>query len=130
VASKKEQNFEELRKRASERISELLKEDRPVDPLVVRDFAKYYEEKIKELEYLEKKQYLDLRKKFAWATFALLVLWLAVILVIVFLQGYSCITLSDAVLITLISTTTANIAAYFLVVIRHLFPLPKGAKLK
>lgn len=54
--------------------------------------------------------------------FWLIVIWLLIILVIVVLTGLEKLTLSDAVLIALITTTTANIAAFFLGVVKYLFP--------
>lgn len=48
--------------------------------------------------------------------------WLVIILAMLFLYGFKLMTFSDAVLITLITTTTANITVFFLGVIRYLFP--------
>ena len=85
------------------------------------DKAKKEEETFEHLQRKEFKQMIKLRRTFAFLIFFLLLGWLTTIMVILFLYGVS--KLSDAVLITLISTTTANIAVYFLVVTRHLFPL-------
>jgi len=63
-----------------------------------------------------------LRKIYAMRLFVLLCIWLGLILAIIILQGFQIIKLADSVLITLITTTTANVAAYFLVVTKYLFP--------
>ena len=71
------------------------------------------------------KQGIKLRRKFAEKIFIMLSVWLALIMVIIFFSGFEfhSFKLSDGVLITLITTTTANVVAFFLVVTRHLFPL-------
>ncbi|MEM7550077.1 MAG: hypothetical protein AAF363_10390 [Bacteroidota bacterium] len=76
------------------------------------------------LDYDSKEQNIKERKKYARFIFTLICIWLGLILLILFFQGFSNIKfhLSDTVLITLITTTTANIAAYFLVVTKYLFP--------
>jgi hypothetical protein len=62
------------------------------------------------------------RKKYAQLIYWMLVGWLVVILTLVFLYGLKAVFYSDAVLITLITTTTANITVFFLGVVRYLFP--------
>jgi len=63
-----------------------------------------------------------LRRNYAYYIFWMVCIWLSIILIIIFFQGFGIFDLNNSVLITLISSTTANIAAYFLVVIRYLFP--------
>jgi cytochrome b subunit of formate dehydrogenase len=70
------------------------------------------------------------RKRYAWYIFVMIVIWLLTILGIVIAAGLKKLSLSDAVLITLITTTTANIAAFFLGVIRYLFPNPVKEEIK
>ncbi len=68
------------------------------------------------------------RKGYASKLYWLVTVWLGLILFFVFMQGAQVVpftttsfSLSDPLLITLITTTTANVAAFFLVVIRYLF---------
>jgi hypothetical protein len=68
------------------------------------------------------------RKGYATRLYWLVSIWLVVILFFVFVQGVGTIpfaglhfAISDTVLITLITTTTANVAAFLLVVVRYLF---------
>lgn len=75
-----------------------------------------------ELRNVDREQNIKLRKKYAYRIFVMVCIWLFIILTITCFQAIGCFHLSDAVLITLISTTTANVAAYFLGVIRYLFP--------
>jgi uncharacterized coiled-coil protein SlyX len=79
-------------------------------------------------ELKDLKQDRDERKSYASKLYWLVLVWLVIILLIVFFQGVHYLPgtsfsfkLSDVVLITLITTTTANVAAFFLVVVRYLF---------
>lgn len=78
------------------------------------------------LEGLE--QDIELRKKFAWGIFILIVAWLALVFVVLFVQGFSAsicdhqFRLSDQVLLALIAGTTANVLGIFVIVVRYLFP--------
>jgi uncharacterized membrane protein len=62
------------------------------------------------------------RKKYAQLIYWMIVGWLIVILTMLFFYGFKLMSFSDAVLITLITTTTANITVFFLGVVRYLFP--------
>ena len=79
-------------------------------------------------ELKDLKQDRDERKSYASKLYWLVLVWLVVILLIIIFQGLQSLPgapfyfkLSDKVLITLITTTTANVAAFFLVVVRYLF---------
>ncbi|MCX8491820.1 MAG: hypothetical protein ORN54_12200 [Cyclobacteriaceae bacterium] len=76
-------------------------------------------------ELKDLKQDRDERKSYAFKLYWLVLVWLLMILLIILFQGLQfsplLFKLSDAVLITLITTTTANVAAFFLVVVRYLF---------
>ena len=61
------------------------------------------------------------RKKYARWVFLLIIGWLISDLVVVFFVGLQIIKLSDAVLITLITTTTGSVIAIFLYVMVYLF---------
>ncbi len=52
---------------------------------------------------------------------AIVSVWLLIVSSILFLQGTSCVQLSDAVLITLLSTTTINILGLPLIILKGLF---------
>lgn len=78
-------------------------------------------------ELKDLRQDRDERKSYASKLYWLVLIWLSVILIIVTLQGLKLsglgfsFQLDDVVLVTLITTTTANVAAFFLVVVRYLF---------
>lgn len=79
-------------------------------------------------ELKDLRQDRDERKSYASKLYWLVLVWLVIILSIIIFQGLHFLPgtglifkLSDLVLITLITTTTANIAAFFLVVVRYLF---------
>jgi hypothetical protein len=74
------------------------------------------------------KQDRTARKDYASKLYWLVSLWLGTILFVVWVQGLGKVpftsqpfALSNTVLITLVSTTTANVAAFLLVVVRYLF---------
>jgi undecaprenyl pyrophosphate phosphatase UppP len=61
------------------------------------------------------------RKRYAKNTFVLTCIWISVVLVIIGLCGFNIMKLSDTVLVTLISTTTANVFGFFFLVMKYLF---------
>jgi hypothetical protein len=66
------------------------------------------------------------RKMFSQRLFFITVLWMFIVLVIVIECGRKKITLSDGVLIALITTTTANVFGFFYVVVNYLFNKDKS----
>lgn len=78
-------------------------------------------------ELKDLRQDRDERKSYASKLYWLVMIWLTSILAITVLQGLKMpgnkfsFQLSDIVLVTLITATTANVAAFFLVVVRYLF---------
>jgi hypothetical protein len=66
------------------------------------------------------------RKSFSQWIFAVTVLWMFVVIMIVIQCGRKIITLSDGVLIALITTTTANVFGFFYVVVNYLFNKDKS----
>ena len=66
------------------------------------------------------------RRKFSWAIFYVMVLWIAAVLLIVIQCANTNWHLSDSVLITLISTTTATVIGVFIVVANYLFNRDKS----
>lgn len=66
------------------------------------------------------------RKGFAISVFTLVSLYLAAVLTILFIQGFSkSFYLSDSVLITLLGTTTANVISILVIVVTYLFSRKK-----
>jgi len=66
------------------------------------------------------------RKAFSNWIFAITVLWMFVVLMIVIQCSRRVFILSDGVLITLITTTTANVFGFFYVVVNYLFNKEKS----
>ncbi|MEI6946614.1 hypothetical protein V9K67_05385 [Paraflavisolibacter sp. H34] len=66
------------------------------------------------------------RKRYAELIFAITVIWLFIILMIVIQCGKGTLRLSDAVLITLITTTTASVFGFFLLVVNYYFNKDKS----
>lgn len=67
------------------------------------------------------------RRKFSRRVFGLALGWLLLVLAIVVFNGFSLwsFSLSDQVLIALLTTTTANIIGTLVIVLNYLFPRPK-----
>jgi len=61
------------------------------------------------------------RLSYAKLTFILTCVWISTSMTIVVCEGANILSLSEAVLITLISTTTANVFGFFFLVIKYLF---------
>ena len=119
----------DLEKAASLEREKYLVEEAETDTFTKSELKEY---DIRKLQYASEEQNIKERKKYAKHIFYLITCWLAIILLIVFFQAvkkvpFTCVPfeLSETVLITLITTTTANIAAYFLVVTKYLFPNSK-----
>ncbi|MEO6453828.1 MAG: hypothetical protein ABIN97_07155 [Ginsengibacter sp.] len=86
-----------------------------------------------EIEYVIKSQFADSlqqnrqeRIKYAKWTFWLTVIWILVVLAFVFFSSYrpkgkKILEMSDTILITLITTTTVNVFAFFILVMKFLF---------
>lgn len=69
------------------------------------------------------KQDTDERKRYANKLFWFLITYMVMVFIILFLHGFSVVKfyVHDVVIITLISTTTANIIAIFIFVVKYLF---------
>ena len=67
------------------------------------------------------------RKKFADRLFKFLIGFLTCVLLIVLFDGFSfvCFDITDAALVAILTTTTANIIGVFTFVVRYLFPTKK-----
>ncbi|MBX7147079.1 MAG: hypothetical protein K1X44_07210 [Alphaproteobacteria bacterium] len=60
------------------------------------------------------------RSAYRWILGAVLI-WLILVMTIIFLTGFDVIHLSDAVMIALLTTTTANVIAMLWAIIKYLF---------
>lgn len=67
------------------------------------------------------------RKQYARNTFILTCTWISIVLVIIGFSGLELMKLSDTVLVTLISTTTANVFGFFFLVMKYLFKIEPEA---
>jgi len=99
------------------------------DPKTKDEFFDYETEKNKfDIDY--KKSFLKTRKWVGALTFLLVWVWLFAMIYFVLSNGAGELvwtdiyfSLSDAVLITLITTTTINVVAFLTIVIKNLFPI-------
>jgi Fe2+ transport system protein B len=74
-------------------------------------------------EMEDKEADISLKKTYGWAIIAVLGLWeLFVIVIIAIHLGSKAVKLSDTVLITLLTSATANILALPTIVLNYLFP--------
>ncbi len=79
---------------------------------------------LKDIGYQERRRYkqdTDQRKSLATWTIGIISAWLLSVVVIFVLIGAGCLVFNDSVIITLLSTTTANILALGLVVLKGIF---------
>lgn len=90
-----------------------------VDNLASTDFKK----KSQKEELKDRQQNREARRKYSIWIFWLLVGYLVVVFSILSLSACKCVCfeLSDSVLITLLSTTTANVIGIFIIVVKYLF---------
>lgn len=76
---------------------------------------------IRKEELESAKQDRDQRGKFSKWIFIFVCTYMGIVLVILILCGYKCMALDDSVIISLLTTTTANIISIFLIVTKYLF---------
>lgn len=67
------------------------------------------------------KEDMGARKKYAKALFIMICIWLGVVLAVTITVGIGWLVLSDAVLITMISTTTGSVLGLFVIVARYFY---------
>lgn len=67
------------------------------------------------------KQDREQRKVFSYSIFAFMCIYMAIAMLIVFLCGLGVMLLSDGVLITLLTTTLADVIGVFIFVAKYLF---------
>lgn len=77
-----------------------------------------------------RKQDREQRKRYANYIFGFLCTYMILVFIVLILSGYCDIrfSLSDSVIIALITTTTANIIGIFIFVVRYLFKSPEDKK--
>jgi uncharacterized membrane-anchored protein len=100
---------------------ELIKDDLVSSPAVKSTYNEEvsYTEINAKIETL--RQNNSQRVIYARRTFWLTAAWLAVSMAILILKGLSILIISDAVLITLITTTTVSVFGFFILVMQYLF---------
>ncbi len=88
-----------------------------------------YESENKKFDIRYKKAFLKNRRRYGFYTFGLVACWLITMLYVTVAQGLgrlpwkdSKFSLSEAVIIALITTTTINVLALLVIVLRNLFP--------
>lgn len=72
-----------------------------------------------------KEQDKDERKLYAYRVFALICIWLACVMIVVVATGKGDLHYSDTVIVTLLTTTTANVIGLFAIVNGYLFKTKK-----
>lgn len=73
-------------------------------------------------DYTSKKQDREQRKQFSIWILGIVCVYLLIVLVLLYLTGFSLTILSDTVLVALLTTTTANVIGLLVIVARYLFP--------
>ena len=85
--------------------------------------ADFFDKRMKSLELKNKAQDIELRRKYAEQIFTFVSLYMFAVFFILILSGSpSSFRISDAVLMTLLGTTTANVIGILVIVAKYLFP--------
>lgn len=83
----------------------------------------YYDDMIKLLDAKGKAQDIEMRKEYAGLIFRFVSYYMVFVFLLLFLSGSpSSFKMSDAVLLTLLGTTTATVISLFVIVANYLFP--------
>ena len=90
------------------------------NPDVQIEYQRTVIEKLKE-EIQGLKQDREQRKVFSYSIFGFMCVYMTIAMVIVFLSGLGVMSLSDNVLITLLTTTLADVIGVFIFVAKYLF---------
>ena len=67
------------------------------------------------------RQNSGLRRIFANRVFILICIWMAAQMILLYLTGFGLITLSDKIIITLLTTTMVEVLGLFYIIIKYLF---------
>ncbi len=70
----------------------------------------------------------DTRRKMAWAIYWLVLVYVATVMCVLFLDGFGLVILPDSVLITMLSTTTANVLGVLVIVATYYFASKNRSK--
>lgn len=102
--------------------------DKPFDVAVTSELANIDSESLQEQVKVRYKQDTKQRKMLAtWVIFATSI-WLAAVLVLMFLLGFGAISISDNVMDALLITTTFNVLGLAYIVLEGLFGRSKRIK--
>lgn len=101
--------------------SDIVAKSESKDGKAILEFQDFEKER-KLLENQSIAQDIGERKKYAKWIFWMVCGWLIVILGIIIAVGLSGLKLTDTVIVSLITSTTINITAFFLAVTKYLFP--------
>lgn len=93
--------------------------NRETTKLILDSHRKDVEKKAEEIESL--KQDRSQRKIFSYCIFGFMCLYMAASIVVVFLCGACAMKLDNSILITLLTTTLANVIGVFNFVVKYLF---------
>ena len=101
-----------------------LLETTPDQLMAAKDIVKEesHDQSRKRLENNDLAQNIQLRKLFGCLTFALVALWMAASMTLIYLIAFNLARLTDAVLIALITTTLATVVGLLWLVLAYLFP--------
>lgn len=106
-----------------EMMDSLAKKNEEADVKLKEELCKYREEQRKGLESDRKN-----RRWLAWAIYVLVFLYVVAVMCVLFMDGYGSILLSDSVLITMLSTTTANVLGVLVIVATYYFASKNRSK--
>ena len=81
---------------------------------------------LKRIELKERGALREFRAFYSMAIFIVTVSWTLAVIAIVVLKGMGLLILDKAELITLISTTTINVFAFFVLVVKYMFNSPRS----
>lgn len=109
---------EEKAKEESEEALTALPKQTPKD--LVIDYQRTSLERLKE-EIEGIKQDRKQRKIFGYVIFAFMCVYMLAVLVLVYLSGFDVVRLSDGVVVTLVTTSLANVIGIFNFVVKYLF---------
>jgi hypothetical protein len=115
-----------------ESLRQIVEDDLPEDADDLGEYlaeAQEFEERAETLRLEDRRELLKgrkqdrrERKRYAELVFRLVCWWLAGVMVLVCAAGLEALHLDETVLMTIVGSTTASVAAIFVVVAKYLFP--------
>ena len=109
-------------------IGESIRDDANSSSLEVKERAKEEVDEDKRAKKLNNditEQDKEERRLYAYRVFALICIWLACVMIVIVATGKGDLHYSDTVLVTLLTTTTANVIGLFAIVNSYLFKTTK-----